>query len=125
MTDFAACAERLIDAYNAKDFDTLTSLVAPDVDMAHFNRGAAFSSAEELVGVMKIFADGLAPDRKFQPAERVTTSGNTVVREGYWTATATDDIPGFAAKDEAISLRLCSVMIFDDNGILVEWKDHG
>ena len=39
--------------------------------------------------------------------------------------TAQQDLPGFAAKDEALRLRLCSVMKFDDAGILIDWKDHG
>lgn len=125
MTDFAACAAAVLNAYNDKDFDRLESLLAPDISMAHFNRGASYSSASELVGVMRGFAAEYMPDRRFAEPERVTVSGNTVVREGYWSGTPVQDIPGFAAKGETLNLRLCSVMIFDDNGILVEWKDHG
>lgn len=125
MTDYAACANGIIQAYNDKDFDKLQSLLAPDIKMAHFNRGASYTSAEELVGVMRAFASDYMPDRQFQPAECMMVNGNTVVREGYWGGTATVEIPGFAAKGERLSLRLCSVMVFDENGILVDWKDHG
>lgn len=125
MTDFAACAEAIIQAYNDKDFVGLKAAIAPDIAMDHFNRGAAFSSADELIGVMQAFSDSLMPDRKFEPAEGVHVCGTVVVREGYWCGTAMEDIAGFAAKGETLRLRLCSVMGFNDEGILVDWKDHG
>lgn len=125
MTDFAECADRLIQAYNDKDFDRLREMVAPDLKMAHFNRGAAFENADDLIALMKAFGDSLMPDRRFEPAEGVHVIGNVVVREGYWGGTAQQDLPGFAGNGETLRLRLCSVMRFDDTGILVDWKDHG
>lgn len=125
MTDYAANAERMIQAYNDKDFATLKSAIAPNITMAHFNRGASFTSADELIAVMQAFGADYMPDRQFLPAERVTVSGNVVVREGYWTGTPTQDIPNFAVKGETLRLRLCSVMTFDDAGVIVDWKDHG
>ena len=125
MTDFAACAQAIMQAYNDKDFEALEARLAPDIRMSHFNRGASFSSASELIGVMRAFAADYMPDRQFELAERVLVSDNIVVREGYWGGTAGQDIPGFAAKGETLRLRLCSVMTFDDDGILVDWRDHG
>lgn len=125
MTDFAACAERIFQAYNDKEFDRLRAAVAPDLKMSHFNRGASFDNVDDLIDVMRAFGDSLMPDRRFQPAESVHVIGNVVVREGYWGGTAQQDLPGFAAKGEVLCLRLCSVMTFDDAGILVDWKDHG
>ena len=125
MTGPEARAAEMIQAYNDKDFAKLESIYAPNIDMAHFNRNASFSSSAELIAVIKAFAADFAPDRKFLPPERVTVSGNTVVRESYWTGTAVQDIPDFAAKGEAFRFRLCSVMVFDDAGMLIEWKDHG
>ena len=125
MTDFAACADRIIQAYNDKDFDRLRAAVSPDLKMAHFNRGASFENADDLIDLMKAFGDTLMPDRRFEPAEGVHVIGNVVVREGYWSGTAQQDLPGFAGKGEALRLRLCSVMTFDDVGVLVDWKDHG
>lgn len=125
MTDFAARAEGIIEAYNDKDFDRLRAAVAPDLKMAHFNRGASFQNADDLIALMKAFGDDLMPDRRFEPAEGVHVVGNVVVREGYWGGTAQQDLPGFAAEGEALRLRLCSVMKFDDAGILIDWKDHG
>lgn len=125
MADFAACAESIIQAYNDKNFDRLRAAVAPDLKMAHFNRGASFDNANDLIDLMRAFGDSLMPDRRFEPAEGVHVSGNVVVREGYWGGTAQQDLPGFAANGEVLRLRLCSVMRFDDAGILVDWKDHG
>jgi len=125
MTDFATCADHIIQAYNDKDFERLRAAVASDLKMAHFNRGASFERADDLIDLMRTFGDSLMPDRRFEAAEGVHVIGNVVVREGYWGGTAQQDLPGFAAKGEALRLRLCSVMTFDDDGILVDWKDHG
>jgi len=39
--------------------------------------------------------------------------------------TAAIDLPGFGAAGEAFRLKFCSVMRFDDDAKLVEWKDFG
>nr|WP_314447284.1 nuclear transport factor 2 family protein [uncultured Sphingomonas sp.] len=125
MADPAAAAERLIQAYNAKDFDALESMIAPDIDFAHFNRNFVLNSRDALLEVLRGFASSYVPDRQFEPVERVTTSGNIVVREAWYGGTAAVDLPGFGAAGEKFRLKFCSVMRFDDNDILVEWKDHG
>lgn len=125
MPDFTALTDRFMAAYNAKDFETMRAMMAPDIDMAHHNRGAFFNDRDALCAIFPIFADVLAPDRKFSPPSRVTAVGNIVIRESDFSGTATDDIPNFAVKGEHFVLRLCSVFRFDDNGIIVEWKDHG
>jgi hypothetical protein len=123
--DFAALAQRFIDFYNSKDFEQLAAMVAARLEFAHFNRNFAFSSRDELLAVLRQFAAALAPDRKFLPPERVTVAGNIVVREAWWDATAQVDLPGFADAGGKIHLRFCSVMRFDERGMLVEWRDYG
>jgi len=125
VVDFAATSERLIDAYNAKDFDALSALIVPELDFAHFNRDFVLTSREALIEVLRGFATTYAPDRRFEPAERVTVAGNIVVREAWYAGTAAVDLPGFGAAGEAFRFKFCSVMRFNDNGQLVEWKDHG
>lgn len=83
MTDFAACAEHIIQAYNDKNYDALGSAIAPDINMAHFNRGASLVGADELLAVMRAFTDGLMSDREFESAEGLHVCGNVVVREGF------------------------------------------
>jgi hypothetical protein len=122
---FAAIAERFVGFYNAKDFDRLAAMATPNLDFTHFNRDFAFKNRDGLLEVLRQFGTALAPDRKFLPAERVTAAGNVVVREAYWVATAQVNLPGFGNAGSKIRLRFCSVMRFDDNGILVEWKDYG
>ncbi len=125
MTDFAQAAERLIQAYNNKDFDGLATLIAPDIDFAHFNRDFVLTDRDGLIEVLRGFAASYVPDRRFEPPERVTVAGNLVVREAWYAGTAAVDLPGFGAAGEAFRLKFCSVMRFNDAGILVEWKDHG
>jgi SnoaL-like domain len=125
MVDSAAAAEALIAAYNAKDFDAMEAMIAPDIDFAHFNRDFVLTSRDELLGVLRQFARDFFVDRCFEPPERCVSSGNVAVREAWYTGTCAADLPGFGAAGETFRLKLCTVMRFDDNGILVEWKDHG
>ena len=122
----AAAADKVIDAYNAQDFDAMESLMAEDLDFAHYNRDLAFDNRASLMDALRLFANDLLESRKFETPERVTTSGNLCVREGYWTATPKVDVDAINAKaGETIRLKFCTVMRFDDAGTLVEWKDHG
>ena len=125
MTEPADCAERLVQAYNAKDFDRLETLIASDLDFAHYNRNFVMNSRAELLAVLRDFASTYVPDRHFEPPERVTVAGDIVVREAWYAGTAAIDLPGFGAAGEAFRLKFCSVMRFDPQGILIEWKDHG
>ena len=125
VADVASAAERLIQAYNAKDFDAMASMIAPDLDFAHFNRAFVLTSRDALLDVLRDFASKYVPDRHFEAPERVTVAGDIVVREAWYVGTAAVDLPGFGSAGEAFRLKFCSVMRFDDDGTLVEWKDHG
>lgn len=125
MVDVAAAAERLIRAYNAKDFAALEALIAPDLDFAHFNRDFVLTNRDALLEVLRGFASTYAPDRHFEEPERVTVAGDIVIREAWYAGTAAVDLPGFGAAGEAFRFKFCSVMRFDGAGLLVEWKDHG
>ena len=124
MTDFLATVDRLVAAYNAKDFDTVQSLLAPNVDFAHYNRAFAFDNRASAIDAIRQFADIIAPDRKMEPAERVTVAGTVVVREAYYSGTARFDIPDLAPKGP-FRFKFCSVFRFDHAGLIVEWKDYG
>ena len=125
MTDFIAASDRLVATYNAKDFTALRTMLSPTIDMAHFNRGFAVSSADDLMAAIEAFSGGLMPNSHFGPPERLQALGNVVMREAWWTGTLTGDAPGFGSAGDAIRLKLCSVHRFDDNGVVVEWKDYG
>lgn len=125
MVDVAEAAERLVSAYNAQDFDAMEAMIAPDIDFAHFNRDFVLTDRQSLMDVLRNFAANLFVERHFEPAERVTAAGNVAVREGWYAGTAKVDLPGFADAGGSFRLKFCSVMRFDDNGLLVEWKDHG
>jgi len=125
MVDVAGLSDRLIEAYNAKDFTALSAMIVPDLDFAHFNRDFVLTSREALIEVLKGFANTYAPDRHFERPERVSVVGNIVIREAWYAGTAAVDLPGFGAAGEAFRFKFCSVMRFNDDGLLVEWKDHG
>ncbi|MFW2830425.1 nuclear transport factor 2 family protein [Sphingomonas sp. ID0503] len=123
--DFAAAAERIVNAYNHKDFEALEHLIAADLDFAHYNRDFVLTSRDALLEVLRNFAATYVPDRHFEEPERVIVSQNIVVREAWYVGTAAVDLPGFGAAGEAFRLKFCSVMRFDTEGKLIEWKDHG
>jgi len=125
MTDFAQASDRLVEAYNTKSFDALAAMIAPDIDFAHFNRDFVLTDRDALIEVLRGFAASYVPDRHFEAPERVTVAGNIVVREAWYVGTAAVDLPGFGAAGEGFRLKFCSVMRFDNDGVLVEWKDHG
>ena len=125
MVDFAVAAERLIQAYNAKDFDQLETFISVDLDFAHYNRDFVLVGRKALLDVLRAFASTYVPDRHFEAPERVTVSGNIVVREAWYAGTAAIDLPGFGNAGESFRFKFCSVMRFDEAGLLVEWKDHG
>ena len=124
MPDAVAIVNRLVAAYNNKDFSTLESLLSANIDFTHFNRGFAFDKRAGILEIMRHFAYELAPDRKMEPADRVTIDGNLVVREAFYTGTALADIPNFAPQGH-FSFKLCSVFRVNDSGVIVEWKDYG
>lgn len=125
MADNLANAEAMIAAYNAQDFAAMESQIAADVDFAHFNRDFVITSRDALLDVLRQFARDCFTERRFEPAERVTAAGDIVVREGWYAGTCAIDLPGFGQAGESFRLKFCSVLRFDDKGIIVEWKDHG
>jgi hypothetical protein len=125
MIDVAKLAEDLIQAYNAKDFEAMSALIAPDLDFAHFNRNFILTSRDALLEVLRQFASQFVPDRHFEAPDRVTVAGDIVVREAWYAGTAAVDLPGFGAAGEVFRLKFCSVMRFNEAGLLQEWKDHG
>lgn len=111
--------------YNAKDFGRIRTLMHPDLDFSHVNRGFSFAKSEELISVLEMFAAQLMPDRKMSEPERVIAHENTVVRVAKWGGTAQADIPGFGNAGDKLEITICSIMRFDTQGLLVEWKDYG
>lgn len=125
MSDLAELSDRLIAAYNAKDFDGMADLIAPDIDFAHYNRNFVLNLRDALIDVLRGFADSYVPDRHFEAPEMVCVVGDTVIRQAWYVGTAAVDLPGFGAAGEAFRLKFCSFMRFGADGLLVEWKDFG
>jgi ketosteroid isomerase-like protein len=125
VADNLAIAKAMVAAYNAKDFAAMEALIAPDIDFAHFNRDFALAGRAALLDVLRQFARDYFVERRFEPAERIFAAGDMVVREGWYAGICAVDLPGFGQAGESFRLKFCSVLRFDDNGMIVEWKDHG
>lgn len=125
MVDPEALAKSLIAAYNAKDFDRLEALIAPALDYAHFNHGLAHDNRKDVLDLLRKSAFEAIPDRAFDPPERITSNGNLAIVELWWSGTTVATMPGVRAAGNKLRVKLCSVLRFDDDGLLVEWKDYG
>ena len=118
-----AVAEDFIAAYNAKDFETLERILAGDLVMRHHNRDVELTGAESAISLMHSF-EGAFPDRRFHSIRRKLAVGEHAIIEHTWEATATTDVPGFAAKGEVARMELCTVFTIR-NGQVSEYDDYG
>jgi hypothetical protein len=85
-TDPIDVANRWIAAYNAKDFETLRSLMTDDIHVEHHNRGFVLNGPDAVLEVITRFA-GMVPDRRLHSARRQFSDGQRVVTELTWEAT--------------------------------------
>jgi predicted ester cyclase len=125
MVDPKTLATSLISAYNAKEFDRLEALMAPDLDYAHFTHGLAHNNRDDVLKLLRRSAFEAIPDRAFDPPERITCAGDLAVVELWWSGTTVATMPGVNSAGQKLRVKLCSVLRFNDGGILVEWKDYG
>ena len=117
VADLIAVVDGITSAYNDKDWAQLEGALAPDLAFAHNNRGVTTKTAAEFLALLRKTVDEMLPDRHFKPADRIQQIGNIVVREGYWAADAVVDSPRV--------MKLCTVLRFNDDGLLAEWSDYG
>ena len=125
MTDIVSAARRIIDAYNAKDFDYLESALAPDLAFSHFNRNYTLDTRTEFLALLRTGAYETFPGRRYSPAECVTADNGVVVRESWWRGDFEADLPGIAVAGDVLSMKLCTVFQFDADGLLIRWSDYG
>jgi steroid delta-isomerase-like uncharacterized protein len=123
MADPINIAKRWIEAYNAKDFATLATLMDKDIRVEHHNRGALVNGAENLLAMMREFST-LLPDRRFHSVRRQFASGDTVVTELTWEGTPNADIEGFAKNGETVKLELACLWTVRD-GRVADYHDYG
>lgn len=125
MSGPAELSNRLMDAYNSQDFETMASMMAPDIDFNHFNRDFPMNDRDALIDTLRTFVAQYFVERRFEEPEKLLVDGNTAVRVAWYSGIAKVDLPGFGDAGESFRLKLCSILRFNDAGILVEWKDFG
>jgi steroid delta-isomerase-like uncharacterized protein len=123
MTTPIDVANRWIAAYNAKDFETLRSLMTDDIHVEHQNRGFVLDGPDAMLEVMTRFAE-MVPDRCFHSMRRQFSDGQRVVTELIWEAMPIADVEGFAKKGEKISLDLACIWTIRA-GRVAEYHDYG
>lgn len=125
MADLAQLSDRFFAAYNDQDFGTMAAMLAEQLDFNHFNRDFPMNSRDQLLETLRTFAGQYFVERGFGPPEKLLVDGNTVVRVADYTGIGKVDLPGFGNAGERFCLKLCSILRFNDDGLIVEWKDFG
>jgi ketosteroid isomerase-like protein len=118
-----AFVHRFYDAYNAKDLDTLGSMMADDLRWEHHGQFKGQGKAQLLELSRKIIE--IAPDRSVKPPIRWAVTGNAIFVEHTYYGTPVVD-PGFFDWKAGVpfELAVCSIFVVDD-GKLAEWSDFG
>lgn len=125
MVDLAAAADRVVEAFNEKDFEGLRQLMHPKLKFRHFNRDFAIDDRDEFITLLEHFAKNIMPVRRLEVPERVTTSGNLVIREGWYSGQAAGDWEGWSSAGQEVRHKTATFYLFDDQGLLLEWVDYG
>jgi hypothetical protein len=125
MVDFASAADRIVEAFNDKDFERLRGLMAPKLKFRHFNRDFEIDDRDEFIDLLIHFAKNIMPVRRLETPDRVTISGNMVVREGWYCGQAAGDFEGWSVAGQEMRHKTASFYLFDDDGLLLEWVDYG
>ena len=125
MVDLVAASDRIVDAFNDKDFESLRNMMHPKLKFRHFNRAFEIDDRDEFIDVLIHFAANIMPVRKLEIPERITVSGNLVIREGWYAGKAAGNWEGWSTAGEEVRHKTATFYLFDDNGILLEWVDYG
>jgi len=125
MPDFVAASDRVVAAFNAMDFETLRSLMAPDLTFTHHGRPFACDNRDDFIDLLKDFAATVMKERELKVPDRITASGNIVVREGWYVGTASGDVEGWSSAGQEVRHKTCTIYRFNDDGLLAEWTDYG
>lgn len=117
-------AGRYVEAYNAKDFDSLRALLDGDrFQFSHHSRNAYAADADAFVAMLERMAKDIFPDRRFLHIHAVHVVEDVVLLDAEWRGTPIVTIPGkFQAGVERV-MRLKS-MIVVNAGLITEIRDH-
>ncbi len=123
-TEPTTIVKQFLQAYNAKDFETIGSLIGADIVMQHYGRGVDLRGRAAVLSNMTGSAAGAFPDRRFTSPRRWTVDGTRVAVEHTWSATAVVDVAGFALAGERVEMELCTIFTIRDEQI-VEYIEYG
>lgn len=111
-----------IQAYNDFDFETLESLIHPDIALQHHNRGFQTSGRPDTIALYKGTPE-VIPDRALSNRVRIFSSGDRVVVQHALTGTPKVDLP-FGPAGIPLNVELVTVFLVKDE-MVVEYEDYG
>jgi steroid delta-isomerase-like uncharacterized protein len=117
MTDNAATAQTLFDAWEKRDFDTFSRQLADDVSLNDAPRGQVVNGQANVrdwyASWVTAFPDAVAG------ATVVCASGETVAIEGLFAGSNTGDFGPLPATGKSVSSPWVNVLHFDHDGRII------
>jgi steroid delta-isomerase-like uncharacterized protein len=112
-----------IEAYNAHDNEALLALCDDNVFVRHHNRELLAQGKTEYRAMLNKFI-GLMPNKRWTNRRGFYVDGENVVVEHTWVGTSLEDAPGFARKNETVTVDICTCFKVR-NGLVTEYHDYG
>ena len=113
----------LIAAFNAPDFEGLSTVLADDIIFSHKNKGMEGQGKTKLLANIRMMNDAF-PGRVIGETKRYAVNGDVVFREAHWTGKAAHDVPGFAEAGAQAYLDTVTLFVIH-GGRIHEWSDFG
>ncbi|HET7682448.1 MAG TPA: ester cyclase [Marmoricola sp.] len=122
MTDNAALAREVYDAWNSRDYDRLAAAMAPDGKTILVPTGQTFDGPDGARQSSMVWAEAF-PDGAIT-VERVVAEGDHVAVEytghGTHTGTFTTPMGSIPATGRSVTLQMCDFIEFKDGKVAVQ-----
>lgn len=119
MADNTTLARSIYDAWNARDFDRIAELMAPDSKITLVGTGQSYNGPDGAREFSKMWADPF-PDG-VDTIDRVIAEGDHVAvmhtGRGTHTGTLTTSMGSIPATGRSVTLELCDVLEFKDGKV--------
>jgi steroid delta-isomerase-like uncharacterized protein len=114
MSSAAQIHQQMVNAWNARDYDTMQSLLHPDYTYTGGD-GKEMRGPEAGMAIARMYAAAF-PDGRIE-VQRVYTQGDTAVAEFVARGTHGGELMGIAPTGRAVEINICNVMELRDGKI--------
>ena len=117
MASAAQIHQQMMNAWNARDFDTMRSLLHPDYTYTGGD-GKEVSGPDAGIAIARMYAASF-PDGRVE-VRRVYTQGDTAVAEFVARGRHGGELMGIAPTGKAVEIHICNIMELRDGKVYRE-----